>query len=329
MGVVSCKNSGSGGAAPERKPGRLQAVSGKLNQIMVIINNATWEGAVGDTLRSWFGQDYDGLPQAEPIFDLIHLPKEFFNKEVKIHRNILQIEISSLVDSSAITYMESPWANTQKVIRIAARTPHEFLRLFDENKIRITATFSRAERDRLISIYRRTPEASIHALFMNKYNLDLYAPTGYYIRRDTLGFVWLSAETQRYSQGIAFFSEEYKDESQFNHFILIDRMNEQLQRFMPASLPGSYMQIDKEIPYTLNQFTHKGHYAITIRGLWTAVNDFMAGPFELQAILDENGGRIIYLMSYVYYPNELKRNMMKQLNAILQSVDIPGDIPSK
>ena len=45
------------------------------------------------------------------------------------------------------------------------------------------------------------------------------------------------------------------------------------------------------------------HYALLIRGLWTAENDFMGGPFVLNVVLDEKNSRIIYMMGYVYAPD--------------------------
>lgn len=52
------------------------------------------------------------------------------------------------------------------------------------------------------------------------------------------------------------------------------------------------------------------------------VNDFMAGPYELNVLLDEEHQRVIYMMGYVYYPNEEKRDMMKQVDAILNTMVI-------
>lgn len=316
---VSCKDSGSGSG---RKSGNHPAVSGKLNQVVVIISNNQWEGAVGDSIKTWFGQDYEVLPQSEPIFDLMHLPKEHFNKEIKSHRNILQVNVSPNVDSSAVIYTDSPWANTQKLVRIDAKDRDDFFRLFNENKIKITSNYARAERDRLVSIYKRTADSRIFSLMKNKHQLLLYPPTGYYIRKDTTDFTWISSETAKFSQGVFVFTSPYENEGQLNHVVLMDDVNEKLKSFVPASVDGSYMAIDPDIPITLAQYQYQGHYALMIRGLWTAVNDYMAGPFVLNVVLDEKNNRIVYTMGYVYYPSEPKRNLMKQVEAILQTMSI-------
>ena len=48
-------------------------------------------------------------------------------------------------------------------------------------------------------------------------------------------------------------------------------------KHIPGPREGSYMALDLEIPYTAVQYKYNGHYAVLFRGLWTVVNDFMAG----------------------------------------------------
>ena len=300
----------------------MPSISGKINQVLVIAEKNVWNGPVGDTIKAFFGQEQDGLPQAEPIMDVMNLPEMYFDKNMKGHRNVLQIKISPTIDSAYVQYADSPWAKTQKFIKIAAPNNKVAIQLFEENKMKILGIYAKAERDRLVSIYKRTADTRIFKLFKKKYDMLLYCPTGYYINKDTTDFVWISSETKKDSKGIIFFTEKYEHESQFNHVIIVDRVNEELEKFIPGPRNGSYMALDTEIPYTFVQYKYNGHYAVSVRGLWTVVNDFMAGPFVLNVVLDEEHQRVIYMMGYVYYPNEEKRDMLKQVEAILNTMVI-------
>ena len=284
------------GSCKDATKNLMPAVTGKINQVLIIAEKNTWDGPVGDTIREFFGQEQDGLPQAEPIFDVLNLPEKYFDKNMKGHRNVLQVVISPSIDSAYVQYADSPWAKTQKYIKIAAPDRKTFFKLFDENKLRILGIYAKAERDRLISVYKRTADTRIFNLFKKKYNILLYCPTGYYVNKDTTDFVWMSSETTKNSKGIIFFTEKPRE--------------------------GSYMALDLEVPYTAVQYKYNGHYAVLFRGLWMVVNDFMAGPYELNVVLDEEHQRVIYMMGYVYYPNEEKRDMMKQVDAILNTMVI-------
>lgn len=41
------------------------------------------------------------------------------------------------------------------------------------------------------------------------------------------------------------------------------------------------------------------------------------GPFVLNVILDQENNRVLYMMGYIYAPDDKKRNMLRQVEAIL------------
>ena len=83
------------------------------------------------------------------------------------------------------------------------------------------------------------------------------------------------------------------------------------------------MDLYINVPMTVSQYEYnKKHYAILIRGLWTAVNDFMAGPFILNVVLDQERQRVIYMMGYVYAPEEEKRNLLRQVESVVFSMQL-------
>lgn len=312
--AISCKDG---------QKSMLPAVNGATNEILVVMNKSLWDGNVGDTVKHWFGQDQVGLPQAEPIFDLLNLPLAMFDKNVKAHRNVLVVEISPDIDSTSITFKESPWASSQKYFRIQAPTEEAFFQLFDANKQKIMAVFLKAERDRLIDVYKKTSDSKIFSLFRDKYHMILYCPAGYNINKDTNNFVWISMETKKNSRGIIFFECDYVNENQFQYEAILDTVNAQLKRYVPGPLENTYMAIDMNLPVNSSNYNYdQTHYAVMMKGLWMVQNDFMAGPFVLNTVLDEKNNRIIYMMGYVYAPDETKRNMLRQVESILFSTEL-------
>ena len=66
--------------------------SGKTGEVMIVFNNdAKWESRAGDTIRQFFDQDFEVLPQPEPLFELTHIPMSTFNETpmFQTHHNIL------------------------------------------------------------------------------------------------------------------------------------------------------------------------------------------------------------------------------------------------
>lgn len=318
--TTSCKESG--------RKAMLPAVSGSTNELLVIMNKALWDGPAGDSVKTYFGQSQLGLPQPEPMFDVLNLPLSNFDKNVKSHRNVLIVEISGKVDSAGIIFRESPWAASQKYFKISAPNDSVFYRLFDANKEKMMSVFLKAERDRLVNVYKKNPDTEIFNTFKNKYHIILDCPGGYKINKDTSDFIWISSETKVDSRGIVFFQEEYKDQSQLNYQVILDRVNEMLKTYIPGPLANTWMALDLETPVTAATYNYAGlYYAVMEKGLWIVQNDYMGGPFVLNVVLDEARNRVIYMMGYVYAPDGKKRNMLRQVESILFTMEINYDKP--
>lgn len=319
MVFASCKETGKGKSM-------LPPVSGSTNEVLVVMPKALWQGSVGDTIKHFFQQPQVALPQPEPIFDVINLPASSFDKNVKSHRNVLLVSITNKVDSASIEFYESTWARSQKIFKISAPDVEAFYRIFDANKEKIMGVFLKAERDRLIGVYKKSSDERIFNTFRDKYNMLLYCPGGYVINKDTANFVWISSETQVDSKGIIFFEEPYTEQGQLNYQVIIGRVDEMLKKYIPGPLKNTWMALDSQTPMSMATYHYKGvYYAVMIKGLWTVVNDFMGGPFILNVVLDEKNNRIIYMMGYVYAPEGKKRNMMRQVESILYSME--PDLP--
>lgn len=320
-GLISCKEGGGRKAA-------LQAVTGSVNEILVITPKVRWDGPIGDSIRAYFGQPQMGLPQGEPVFDLISLPMSNFDKTVKAHRNVLIVSLKSSVDTASITYSDSPWARSQKVFRIVAPTEEAFYKVFDANKEKIMRVFLAAERDRLIDIYKSSPNTKVFDTFRDEYDMLLYCPGGYNINKDTADFVWTSYETRVDSRGFIFFEEPYESVSQLEYQVILDEVNEKLKQFIPGPLDSTWMALDMVTPMTAANYQYAGkHYAWLIKGLWQVENDYMGGPFVLNVVLDQKNNRVLYMMGYVYAPDGKKRNLLRQVESIVYSMNI--DLPEE
>lgn len=188
--------------------------------------------------------------------------------------------------------------------------------------------YVKAERDRLIEVYKKTADQKIYNTFKNKYDMLLYCPGGYRINKDSADFVWISYETVVDSRGIIFFQEPYVDESQLNYQIILEKVNEKLKENIPGPRKNTWMALDMVTPMTAATYNYEGkYYAVLVKGLWIAENDYMGGPFVLNVVLDEKNNRIIYMMGYVYAPDDKKRNMVRQVESIIYSMQI--DFPEE
>lgn len=294
--------------------------SGSVSEVLVIMDKSDWNSAAGDTVKDWFRQEQLGLPQPEPVFDIINLPRSSFEGNIKAYRNILYTEISPSVQKPVFESKDGSWLKGQKYFRIAAPDKESFIREFNAHKEEMLRVFLQAEQDRQVAYYRQKPDPKIAAFLKDKYKLDCCIPSGYNINKEQKDFVWISRETKVDSRGLVIMQRKFEDIDQFRYQRIIDTVNAELQRTIPGPLDGSYMAIDTVTPLVMNTYNYAGdHYAVMMKGLWTVINDFMGGPFVLNVVLDKANDRVVYMMGYVYAPDDKKRNMVRQVEAIVFS----------
>lgn len=298
-------------------------ISGNSYEVMAVMNKTLWQSVVGDTIRSVFMQDMDGLPQDEPLFTMVNIPIEYFKQEKKTHRNVLQIVISKKVKKADVIFKKNAWARHQLFVKMLAPDNESFYKLLIENKDKLLSLFLGEELKRMKRYYTKYPNASIFKKLEKNLGFTLSIPKGYNLNVDTTKFVWISSETRKNSRGLIAYTYPYTSRKQFMVKNLIRKRNSLLKKYIPGPTDGSYMSTDTIAPYSVKQYDLGGRYAMEIRGLWKVENDFMGGPFVNLAVLDEKTNMIVVVDGYVYAPQDKKRNFMRQVEAIMHTLNIP------
>jgi hypothetical protein len=93
-------------------------------------------------------------------------------------------------------------------------------------------------------------------------------------------------------------------------------------RYVKGPREGSYMTIAKLYNPIVYELKNNNMEVVELRGLWELENGYMGGPFVSHSVYDEKRGRIVTVDGYIYYPNQKKRTKLKQLEAIIYSMEI-------
>jgi hypothetical protein len=299
----------------------MKNVTGRAGEMVVVMNSEAWKGTIGDSTRALLAQPQLGLPQNEPLFDLISIPPEAFGDIFKTTRAIFIARISPSVEESGIQFQNDLHAYLQSVVTITAKNQNEFLDILKKNNDRIIAYFLTSERRRLMYNYSRYFERAISNRTKEKFNININVPPGFVVSSETEDFMWIRYETPDISQAILIYTFPYESDSTFTNTYMTQMRNRFTRANVPGSIAGSYMVIEDLIPSLFNITRRNGNYASELRGLWRLENDFMGGPFVNLAILDMLNNRVVVLDGFVYAPSKDKRNLLRQVEAMIYSAE--------
>ena len=307
------------------KKNKKERSMGSTSEILVVVQNEQqWENNIGKVIRQYLAQEQYGLNQPEPIFKLAHIQKKSFSELFQKHRNILIVNIDKSAKKPKIESYTDHWASPQEVITITAPSAMEFVKTFRDNAETFIQKYRLTERERILSVYRPSCPNPVTQAVQKSFKLNMVIPKDYYVAKTDTNFMWIRKETNTFSQGLLIFEDPYIDTAQFSLASIIARTNRFQKLYVPGASEGSYMSIDQEFvpPKARVVKDFATDYAVEVRGLWKVEGDFMGGPFLSVTFVDPRTNHIVTIMGYVYYPAKDKRDMLRQLEAIIYSTKL-------
>lgn len=295
----------------------LKDSTGKLNSVLIIIDNQLWSGEVGDSLRNKLASPVDGLPQQEPLLSINQTNSRAFDGFVTTARNIIVVRRDR---PAYFSIKKDVYAHPQQVIYIAGQTVPEIIDVLEKN----VSTIIRAVKDYEIKENQRRIVKSLldDSKIREKFNISINMASAYKFIIEDDTFMWIRKELASGNNSLLIYDVPLKAiDTSPNPVQAITSIRDSIgQKYIQGSLPDTYMIT--EASYAPYQFdtTIKGRKTIETKGTWELKNDYMAGPFVNYAIRDEKNNRYLILEGFCYNPSSTKRDLMFELEAVIKSV---------
>jgi len=316
--VVSCNTANQqGGVGGKIMPN----ITGGTGEVLVVMDQFDWDNSAGELLKDILKEEYVGLPQSEPLFDVIQVTAAAFDGVYKYHRSIILTTVDSGLEPK-IRYRENVWAKTQIMVQIEAPTSTALRELISDNADQIKAFLIQYDRNRLMNVYKESKDPAIQKEIAAHHQVRLAIPRGYNMDFSTDEFTSVSIESPDLSQVVLVYEYPAAGPEDLNTANIIEKRNIFTKKYTKGPTENSYMTISKMFRPVVYDLKINNMDVVELRGLWELENGFMGGPFISHSVYDASRSRIVTVDGYVYHPNQKKRVMMRQLEAIIYSMEI-------
>ena len=272
--------------------------SGRAYEILVVVDPAMWERPAGRALYDVLDTDVPGLPQSERSFRMMYTSPANYDATLKLIRNIIIADVQDIYTQPKFKYAKDVYAAPQTILTIQAPDEASFEQFVTENKQTIIDFFTRAEMNRQITQLSSTKQGE--------------------------NFFWAGTNAATGDQNFVIYSFPYRDKNTFTKEYFVQMRDSVMKANIPGAREGMYMATDS-LMTDVRPLNVQGEYALEARGLWRMKGDFMGGPFVSHMRLDPVNQRIIVVEAFIYSPDKLKRNLMRQMEASLYTLRVPGD----
>lgn len=301
----------------------LTNVTGKSGEVILVIEPDHWSSNIGSEFRKKLSQAHPALPQQEPMFDLVHIPYNAFTNIFKTHRNIIIAKVDKNLHEPKMIIQKDLWAKPQIIVNVLAPDDSSLEVLVRDKGDLLVDRILKMEMERYSDNYKKYKQIGVADRIEKKFGVRITIPKGYSLDLDTTDFIWMENRGRGdLVQGILVYSYDKPDVELTTDYLFAKR-TQFTKRFVPGPTDGSYMAVETEATPYRREITVNDINVIELRNLWKVENDFMGGPFVSFSFVDEEKNKIINIDGFVFAPQFDKRNYLRQVEAILNSVQKP------
>ena len=306
-----------GGAAGRIMPN----ISGSAGEVLVVMDQFNWDNSAGQLLQDILKEEIPGLPQSEPLFDVLQVTAASFDGIYQFHRTIVMTTIESGLEPR-VRFRENIWAKPQIMVQLEAPTSTALRELISENEDRIQGFLVQYDRNRLMKTYQDSKDPAIQKEIAQHHQVRLAIPRGYNMDFSKEDYTSVSIEAPDLSQVIQVYDYPAEGPEDLNTANIIRNRNAFTKTYTKGSREDSYMTLSKMYEPIAYDMVVNNLKVIELRGLWDLENGFMGGPFVSHSVYDAKRKRIVTVDGYIYHPNQKKRVKLRQLEAIIYSLEI-------
>ncbi|MDE6172352.1 DUF4837 family protein [uncultured Bacteroides sp.] len=298
--------------------------SGRAYEILVVVDPGMWERPAGRALFDVLDTDVPGLPQSERSFRMMYTAPANYDATLKLIRNIIIADVQDIYTHPKFKYAKDVYAAPQTILTIQAPDEASFETFVSENKQVIIDFFTRAEMNRQIVMLEKKHNDYVATKVKSMFDCDVWVPVELSSTKQGEDFFWAGMNAATADQNFVIYSFPYTDKNTFTKEYFVQKRDSFMKANIPGAQEGMYMMTDS-LMTDVRPLTIQGEYALEARGLWRMKGDFMGGPYVSHMRLDQVNQRIIVVEAFIYSPDKMKRNLMRQMEASLYTLRLPGD----
>ena len=300
------------------------------------------EGDTNHIVTAILQESVPDMPQPEPMFNIIQVRKGKLTSLYQTVRNRVVVDVDKRNRDFEVKISKDVNAAPQVIIRIKAQTVEQLKSRLDGMRLR--QILDESELKHLASVIRQNVEKQkeVKRLF----GIDMRIPLDMDASKKAKDFVWYSNNTNSGMKNLLVFkinSSEKTPSARENHSsrenlsaggnLSSKETSSGTEEYPSNGISLSLadkVQIDSVLQKNMLGETDEMYMVIPRlgeRGLWEMEGDAMGGPYVMKIIRRQKNRKIsgrkneiIVVIGFVYAPEMKKRNLIKQLEAVLTTI---------
>ena len=319
LGFISCKDEPKENTNTSKSlsDGAYAKSAGRTNTLTIVMDNALWEGEIGNELRKYLAGGVPGLPQQEPLFTIRQMSPVAFSGFARKSRCFLKISENKPTNYQVF---KNKYARPQIGIEISGNTNKSIIENFKLHKDEIITTFKAVE---LLNRQKIVKNPLKIQQLKENLGISIKVPKAYRVAKKSEDFYWIRKNISHGSMDLLLYEvplDYFKDSLSVTQNII--RLRDEIGgNHILVDEGGRFITEEAFSPY-IKETKLLGLDAYETRGTWEVKNKYMAGPFINYTIKDTVNNRLLVLEGFVFAPSINKRDYLFDLEAMIKTVSL-------
>ncbi len=321
--LTGCKKNLSDALKPD--------ASGTPYDLYIVMPDGLKETALNDTLHAIFEHPMECTPNGDEYFHVRHLsPENFSSSVIRIVANVVVIDIDpSNAAEPVITLDRDRYATGQIIVKMHAKSIESLAEYLPLMQDQLRQLFVKSEINRRMKVLNEEHQPAQLDRLMKLQNASLYVPLTMNVTCKAAAdssFFWVSDNFAAKQSYLVVYSVPYTSQDIFSLEGAVAVRDSIMGRNITGSDSTQYMETNQHVILPeYKALSIGGRYVGELRGMWRMKNGMMAGPFVCHMRLDEVNKRVVFAEGFCYAPNESKRMLIRNLEAVLYTLKLPSD----
>ncbi|MEL7148902.1 MAG: DUF4837 family protein, partial [Bacteroidota bacterium] len=217
------------------------------------------------------------------------------------------------------------FAKGQIVVFLFAKESEMLARIIEDNAEYLRTIFSHEERSRMLDRLSTGRQQQIEKQLLEEHGYQIMIPYGYDVAKSLGNFIWVRQLGDQANKNFFIYEEDYDTQYQ------LDRIADLREEITSTYLRDSekeelFITQQSALPMITDTISVRNKFALRNKGLWKVSDSSAGGPYISYVLVDEGARKLYYLEGYVYSPGHDKKNLIREVDAILSSFRTPSEV---
>lgn len=294
--------------------GKWQTTSGGKAYEVILFST---DSAAATVVRNMLATDAEGLPQAEPAFDVCWMANETQRAMARKARSLVVVNIEKDIEKVAVKYKKDVYSQPQMVVYISASSAQQLNEELPRRAKAIRALLTRSEMNNGIALMSDNRNKGMEQRVATQTGCKMLIPADITAYKTAKNFIWMQNNAPTIVKNLCVYT--YPTE-RLTVGELLEKRDSMLAKNIRGAQSNMFFQtVERNL--SVEKTVEKGDTLLKIRGLWEMKGDIMGGPFVAHAKLDRRNKRVKVAEAFVYAPETNKRNLIRLLEAALYTLN--------